>query len=81
MNFSTCTIGDFYHDNNQKLFGLCLSDKNTTTGLSTIVKAIYCRFLCPDNGGGSGGDGGGSDGGSSGGGGGSVVPPCGGNTP
>lgn len=75
MNLSTCTIGDYYHDNNQNLFGLCLSDKNTTTGLSTVVNAIYCKFLCPDNGGGgSGGDSGGSSGGS-------VVPPCNGNTP
>ena len=61
LNISTCNYGDFYHNNNERVFSLCLSNRqaiSTANGGNYIsVNAVYCRYECPqpdqetDNGG------------------------------
>ena len=44
LNVSTCNIGDYYHDNNQSLLGVCISDRNMRPKQSVRVDAIFCRY-------------------------------------
>lgn len=66
LNITTCNMGDFYHDNAMRIFGLCMSDRYSRANYEIAVYPIFCRYDCPDNGNNNGGGdgGGGNDGGS-----------------
>ncbi len=50
-------MGDYYHDDLQKLFCFCFSDANMRQGSFIKVQPVFCRYDCPvpDGGAGSGG--------------------------
>ena len=61
FDLETCQLGDFYHDNDNRTFGVCWNTQaNWTAGEYIHAKGIFCRDFCPEpeegnNGGGEGG--------------------------
>ena len=49
-----CNFGDFYHDNDNRTFGVCINPENATYDM-VDVDAIYCRDFCPEPNGENGG--------------------------
>lgn len=44
---STCNVGDYYHDVDNKYLYLCVSGKNSPLFPWIDVNGIKCRYLCP----------------------------------
>ena len=57
LDKDNCTLGDFYHDNDARLFGVCVSPKNLDPYEYINTRGIFCKYLCPEpsDGGNSGG--------------------------
>ena len=52
LNYSTCKMGDYYHDVNNRYLFVCISGKNKSTYEYLSINGIACRYLCPKPGGG-----------------------------
>jgi hypothetical protein len=47
-NVTGCNLGDWYNDNDNRLFYVCINAKARSTKYESVdLNGIYCRETCP----------------------------------